>query len=70
MPLFEHEGTYFNYEIQGEGIPFLFLHGLGDNLKFAYETFDKDEKIQLISLDQRSTEKAETIPENLATTGW
>lgn len=44
MPLFKHEGTYFNYEIQGEGIPFLFLHGLGDNLKFAYETFDKDEK--------------------------
>ncbi|SPX85224.1 Uncharacterised protein [Listeria innocua] len=22
MPLFKHEGTYFNYEIQGEGIPF------------------------------------------------
>ncbi|EHJ7460712.1 alpha/beta hydrolase [Listeria monocytogenes] len=58
MPLFKHEGTYFNYEIQGEGIPFLFLHGLGDNLKFAYETFDKDEKIQLISLDQRGHGKS------------
>ncbi|MCB2717290.1 alpha/beta hydrolase, partial [Listeria monocytogenes] len=29
MPLFKHEGFDFNYEIQGEGIPFLFLHGLG-----------------------------------------
>lgn len=44
MPLFKHEGIDFNYEIQGEGIPFLFLHGLGDNLKFAFETFNNDEK--------------------------
>lgn len=58
MPLFKHEGIDFNYEIQGEGIPFLFLHGLGDNLKFAFETFNNDEKIQLISLDQRGHGKS------------
>ncbi|MBC2084816.1 alpha/beta fold hydrolase [Listeria marthii] len=58
MPLFKHEGIDFNYEIQGAGVPFLFLHGLGDNLKFAFETFNNDEKIQLISLDQRGHGKS------------
>lgn len=58
MPLFKHEGIDFNYEIQGEGIPLLFLHGLGDNLNFTFETFNRDEKIQLISLDQRGHGKS------------
>ncbi|MBC1489661.1 alpha/beta hydrolase [Listeria sp. FSL L7-1485] len=58
MPFFKHEGIDFNYEIQGEGIPLLFLHGLGDNLEFAFETFNKDEKIQLISMDQRGHGKS------------
>lgn len=58
MPLFKYEGIDFNYEIQGTGIPFLFLHGLGDNIKFAFETFNNDKKIQLISLDQRGHGKS------------
>lgn len=57
MPLFKHEGIDFNYEIQGEGIPFLFLHGLGDNLKFAFETFNNDEKSINFIGSKRSWEK-------------
>ena len=53
MPIFKHDEIEFNYEVEGEGIPFLYLHGLGDNLEFAFDTYQRAEGIKLIALDQR-----------------
>lgn len=32
MPRLEHQGISFNYEVEGEGLPLLMLHGLGGDL--------------------------------------
>lgn len=53
MPIFEHKGIKFNYKIEGEGLPFLLLHGLGDGLELALEMYQKAEGIKLVLLDQR-----------------
>lgn len=53
MPIFKYDGIDFNYRVEGEGIPFLYLHGLGDNLEFAFDTYQRAEGIKLIALDQR-----------------
>jgi len=59
MPKFKHEGIELNYEIEGEGTPFLYLHGLGDNLSFVFETFQKPQGVKLIALDQRGHGRSE-----------
>lgn len=33
MPVLKHEEILFNYEIEGDGIPLVMLHGLGGNLE-------------------------------------
>lgn len=58
MSVFERDGIVFNYEVRGKGIPFLYLHGLGDNLQFALDTFQNIKGIQLIALDQRGHGKS------------
>ncbi|WP_420844410.1 alpha/beta fold hydrolase [Lactococcus carnosus] len=39
-------------------MPFLYLHGLGDNSQFAFDTFQNTKGIQLIALDQRGHGKS------------
>ncbi|MBC1499993.1 alpha/beta hydrolase [Listeria weihenstephanensis] len=58
MPVFKHEGITLNYKIQGTGVPFLYLHGLGDNLQHAFDTYQPKNGIQLIALDQRGHGKS------------
>ncbi|MGM0169708.1 hypothetical protein IGI39_004821 [Enterococcus sp. AZ135] len=53
MPTFKHDGIEFNYKVDGEGIPFLYLHGLGDTLEIAFNSYKRTEGIKLIALDQR-----------------
>lgn len=48
-----HNGISLHYEVRGEGTPFIFLHGLGNDYRHAYDTIDEREGIQLISLDQQ-----------------
>lgn len=52
MAEFQHNGITFHYEARGEGIPFIFLHGLGNDYMHAYDTIDEQEGVRLISLDQ------------------
>ena len=40
-----------NYEISGEGFPFIFQHGLGSNLAQAQNLLGGQTKVQLISMD-------------------
>ncbi len=58
MGSFTHKGISFHYEEQGEGIPFLFLHGLGNDGSYTYENIDAREGVRLISPDQQGHGKS------------
>jgi len=53
MSQFVHNGITFRYEVRGQGIPFIFLHGLGNDHTHAYNTLELREGVQLITLDQQ-----------------
>jgi pimeloyl-ACP methyl ester carboxylesterase len=53
MPYFTHEGIDFHYEIQGDGMPFIFLHGLGGDATQPTGHFQRMEDIRLITMDLR-----------------
>lgn len=53
MGSFTHRGISLYYEERGEGIPFLFLHGLGNDCGYTWENIDAREGVRLISMDQQ-----------------
>lgn len=53
MPYFTHEEIDFHYEIKGEGMPFIFLHGLGGDVTQPMGHFEMQKGIQLITMDLR-----------------
>ena len=53
MPYFKNDSIDFYYEDQGEGIPFLALHGLGANHAQQVALFQEYEGIRLITFDFR-----------------
>lgn len=53
MPKFETNGVTLYYEIHGEGVPFIFLHGLGGDINQIKKAYEPMENIQLILIDQR-----------------
>lgn len=53
MGSFTHRGISFHYEEQGKGVPFLFLHGLGNDGDYTYENIDARAGVRLISFDQQ-----------------
>lgn len=53
MDSFTHRGISFHYEERGEEIPFLFLHGLGNDGGYTFENIDVRPGVRLISLDQQ-----------------
>ena len=52
MGQYIHNGIPFHYEVRGEGVPFIFLHGLGNDHNHAFDTMEVREGLQLIGLDQ------------------
>ncbi|MDO5022708.1 MAG: alpha/beta hydrolase [Eubacteriales bacterium] len=53
MPEFVSNGVILHYIDEGQGEPFIFLHGLGGDTKQILTSFDQDPKIRLISLDMQ-----------------
>ncbi|HVB24650.1 MAG TPA: alpha/beta hydrolase [Ktedonobacteraceae bacterium] len=53
MPLFYHDGLAFNYFDRGEGIPFIFQHGLGADLTQVLEVYEELPGFRLIAFDCR-----------------
>lgn len=53
MPKFETNGVTLYYEIHGEGTPFIFLHGLGDDINQIKKAYEQMDNIKLILIDQR-----------------
>lgn len=53
MPKYETNGVTLYYEIHGEGVPFIFLHGLGGDINQIKKAYEQMENIQLVLIDQR-----------------
>lgn len=58
MPIFNHDGIETYYEVRGNGIPFLFLHGLGGSTEQINNVYEDIEGIKLITFDQRGHGKS------------
>lgn len=54
MSTFRHDAIAFNYIDVGEGVPFIFLHGLGNDLSQPLNILTHHEGVRLLSFDFRS----------------
>ncbi len=52
--VFPHEGLEFHYETTGSGVPFLFQHGLGDDVTQPLSLFRPPGGVRLIGMDFRA----------------
>ncbi len=53
MPLFHHDGLSFHYRQEGDGLPFIFQHGLGGDLGQPCGVYRPASGVRLISFDMR-----------------
>ena len=54
-----NHGLHLEYEISGEGIPFIFLHGMGGSVKQIQSTYEPLEGVCLINLNQQGHGESE-----------
>src|SRR5262249_38797642 len=54
MATFEHDGIVFHYLDVGQGMPFVFQHGLGGGIRQSAGLFSPPEGIRLLCLDARA----------------
>ncbi len=59
MPEFLHRGLALRYHDQGEGVPFIFLHGLGGGIAQILSAFEPAAGVRLITLDQQGHGESE-----------
>ena len=53
MPFFEHDGLRFHYREKGKGVPFIFEHGLGNDIRQPFDLLRPPPDVRLIALDMR-----------------
>ncbi len=53
MPHFTHDGIQFHYRDTGNGVPFVFQHGLGADTQQTFELFQPPAGFRLLSFDCR-----------------
>jgi pimeloyl-ACP methyl ester carboxylesterase len=53
MPFFEHDGIRFHYRESGEGMPFIFQHGLGADLNQIFDLFRPPAGVRLLAFECR-----------------
>jgi pimeloyl-ACP methyl ester carboxylesterase len=53
MPFFEHDGIQFHYRESGDGVPFIFQHGLGADANQTFELFQPPAGMRLLTFDSR-----------------
>ncbi|MCC7450968.1 MAG: alpha/beta hydrolase [Anaerolineae bacterium] len=53
MPFFERDGIQFHYTDTGEGVPFVYQHGLGGNVSQPAEVYQPEPGFRFISIDCR-----------------
>ena len=54
MPYFAHDGLQFHYSDSGEGLPVVFQHGLGSEMRQVAALFQPPLKFRLLSMDFRA----------------
>jgi pimeloyl-ACP methyl ester carboxylesterase len=54
MPTFEHDGICFHYRESGEGLPFVFQHGLGADINQPFELVRPIPRVRLLAFDCRA----------------
>lgn len=54
MPFFERDGLRFHYQEKGQGLPFVFQHGLGGDLSQPFGLYTPPKGVRLIGLDARA----------------
>ena len=54
MPVFEHDGIRFNYRESGNGLPFIFQHGLTADLTQTFGVFTPPAGVRMIGFDCRN----------------
>ena len=54
MPFFERDGLSFHYLDKGEGLPFVFQHGLGGDVGQPFGIYDPPAGVRLIGFDCRA----------------
>lgn len=54
MPIFKHDGIVFHYQDQGQGLPFIFQHGLGGDANQTFGLFSPPAGFRLLTLDCRA----------------
>ncbi len=53
MPSFARDGLQFNYRLVGDGLPFVFQHGLGGDVEQPFALFAPPPGVRLLSFDCR-----------------
>jgi pimeloyl-ACP methyl ester carboxylesterase len=53
MPFFKHDGLNFFYQEEGQGIPFIFQHGLGGDVSQPFGLFTPPPGVRLLAFDFR-----------------
>ena len=53
MPDFSHRGVRLNYEVQGTGVAFIFLHGMGGSIGQIQKAYIPLDGVMMVSLDQQ-----------------
>lgn len=61
MPYFLHDGLKFHYRSAGEGVPFIFQHGLGADLRQPFDLFSPPPGIRLLAFDFRGHGRTEPM---------
>lgn len=60
MPTFQHDGLQFHYRETGDGLPFIFQHGLGAECSQTFSVFTPPPGVRMITMDCRG--HGETVP--------
>jgi pimeloyl-ACP methyl ester carboxylesterase len=53
MPVFNHDNIAFNYRDEGQGLPFIFQHGLGGDLMQPFSLFQPPAGFRMLAFDCR-----------------
>ena len=53
MPFFDRDGLRFHYRDEGDGLPFVFQHGLGGDLSQPFGVYRPAAGVRLIGFDFR-----------------
>ena len=54
MPSFDHDGIRFQYRDEGQGLPFVFQHGLGGDLNQPFGVYRPAPGVRLLGFDFRA----------------